>query len=271
MNEDDSEIFARFARRFRAIDAEVGEPPIAPWRADRTPSRLGFRGFLPATAVVVLVVALAVLSPPFAGRDGPPSSAGGPTVGGVVPTSPAPPASPVPTASDLVPLDPMTPPEELAGPCLNHTTVFDRAVTTVEQDAAKSSTIVIGTITGIGKAQWNTADGRPPGLSGIEASRVFRLLRVDVETVVLGKASAVETFWIPGGMIGCHYFTTGDFAAAQVGRRYVFFLDGSPPRKSIAGAIAAWQTWSIEGLSVATSFEGDLPLEIFIKRASGDR
>ena len=73
-------------------------------------------------------------------------------------------------------------------------------------------------------------------------------------------------------MIGCHNFTTGVFAAAQVGRRYVFFLNGSPPRKAIAGAIAAWQTWSIEGLSVVvTSFEGKLPLDVFIKRASGAR
>lgn len=271
MSEHDSETFARFARRFRAIDAEIGDPPPPSWHAGSTPSRLRSRSVLPATAVVALVVALAVLSPIFAGRDGPPPTASGSAVGGVAPTSPAPPSSPIPTESSLVPLDPLTAPEELPGPCLNHTTVFDQARTTIEQDAARSSVIVIGTVTDIGKAQWNTTDGRAPQDPDIEASRVLRLLRLNVEDVVKGTAPSVVTLWVPGGQIGCHGFTMGGFADAQVGRRYVFFLNETPPRKAISGASAAWQTWSIAGGTVVTSFDGNLPLDVFIKRASGVR
>lgn len=269
MSQRDSETFARFARRFSAINAEIGDPPLARWRAGGTPTRLRTRPVMTAIAVVAVVTALAVLSPWPTGRLGPTPTGSGPAVGGVA-SSPSPPPSSAPPTESEVPLDPRTPPEELAGPCLNHITVFDRMTTTVEQDAAISSSVVIGTITGIGKAQWNTTDGAPPSeRHDIEPSRVMRLLRVKVETVVKGAAPAVATLSIPGGTIGCHRFDMGGFAEAQIGGRYVFFLNGATPRHAIEGAISAWQTWSIEGNRVATSFEGSLPIDMFIKRASG--
>ena len=275
MSEHDSETFARFARRFRAIEGEIGDPPPPGWSAGGNPSRLGSRSLLPATAVIALALMLAVLSPFLAGRNGPLPSASGSTTGGgaATPSAPAssPSPSPSPSESGLVSLDPLTAPEELPGPCLNHTTVFDRARTTIEQDAAISSIVVIGTITQIGEAQWNTTDGRAPEGPDIEPSQVLRLFRVKVESVVKGTAPSVVTAWIPGGQIGCHGFAMGGFADAQVGGRYVFFLNETPPRNGISGVSGAWQTWSIEEDSVMTSFEGSMPIDVFIERASGDR
>jgi hypothetical protein len=275
MSEHDTETFAGFARRFRAIEGEIGDPPPLGWSAGGNPGRPRSKPFLPSTAVIALAMVVAVLSPLLAGRNGPLSGANGSAAGGGATTPSAPASSlspsPSPSASGLVSLDPLAAPEELPGPCLNHTTVFDRARTTIEQDAAMSSVVVIGTITEIGEAQWNTTDGRAPRGRDIEPSHVLRLLRVKVESVVNGTAPSVVTAWIPGGQIGCHGFTMGGFADAQVGRRYVFFLNETPPRNGISGVSAAWQTWSVEEDSVVTSFEGNVPLGVFVERASGVR
>jgi len=273
MSDHDSQTFARFARRFRAIEGEIGDPPPLGWSAGGNPSRPRSRSPLPATAVIALAVVLAVLSPLLAGRNGPLPGASGSAAGGgaTTPSAPASSPSPSPSASGLVSLDPLTAPEELPGPCLNHTTVFDRARTTIEQDAAMSSVVVIGTITEIGEAQWNTTDGRAPQGRDIEPSQVLRLLRVKVESVVKGTAPSVVTAWIPGGQIGCHGFAMGGFADAQIGGRYVFFLNVTQPRNGISGVGGAWQTWPVEEDSVVTSFEGNVPLGVFVERASGVR
>ena len=271
MSEHDAETFARFARRFRAIEGEIGDPPPLGWSAGGNPSRPRSRYLLPATAVIALAVVLVVLSPLLAGRNDPLPGASGSAAGGGATTPSAPAPSSSPSASGPVSLDPLNAPEELPGPCLNHTTAFDRARTTIEQDAAMSSVVVIGTITEIGDAQWNTTDGRAPQGPDIEPSQVLRLLNVKVENVVKGTAPSVLTAWIPGGQISCHGFAMGGFADAQIGGRYVFFLNGTQPRNGISGVSGAWQTWSVEQDSVVTSFEGNVPLDVFVERASGVR
>ncbi len=132
--------------------------------------------------------------------------------------------------------------------------------------------VVIGTVTGVGKAQWNTPGGRAPNGPNVGPSLVMRLLRVDVETVVMGSTPTVITVWIQGGVIGCRGFYVGGFGDPQVGSRYVLFLDGSAPRTKLAGVVGAWQMWSVEGDRVVTnSFEGRVPLVTFIERAASSR
>lgn len=273
MNERDPETFARFARRFAQIEAEVKDlPPFDGARRGATvrlrPSR---HSISPAIAVLALVVAVAALAPLIAGGPiAPPTSSFPVVVGG----SSAPPLStpsPAPTEVALVPLDPASPPDELAGPCSSVVRIAYRAATTIEQDAARSSAVVIGTVTGVGKAQWNTPGGRAPNGPNVGPSLVMRLLRVDVETVVRGSTTTVITVWIPGGVIGCHGFYNYGFGDPQVGSRYVFFLDGKMPRTTLEGVVGAWQMWSVEGDRVVTSFEGRVPLATLIERAANPR
>jgi hypothetical protein len=264
------ETFERFARRLADIEAEVKDPP--PLGVAGAGTAIGLRpsvrSISRALAVATVVVVAAAVIPFIAGgRTSPPISSSQVGLGGSISPSPASP-SPTPTGQGLPPLDPARPPEEPSGPCINQVTVFDRMRTTIEQDASRSIAVVIGTITGVGKAQWNTPDGRPRGGSDLVASRVLRLLRVDVETVAKGSTPKVITVWIPGGLIGCHGFFIGDFGDPRVGSRYVFFLGGSAPSARLDGVTGAWQMWFVEDDLVQTSFDGRVPLATLITRVS---
>ena len=170
----------------------------------------------------------------------------------------------------LVPLDPASPPKVPLGPCQTVVAIDDRLLTTIEKDAANATAVVIGTVTGVGNAQWNTLGGLQLNGNPSEPSQVFRLLRVNVETVVKGSVPEILTLWIPGGDIGCHGFWGGmrGEGRPEVGSRYAFFLQATAPRTDLPGIDQAWQIWSIDGDRVTTTFEGSVPLSTFIERAS---
>jgi len=266
VNDSDSETFARLAERLSQIEVVVKDPPPrGPMRQAGVRMRATRAPILPSIAGLALIIVVAALAPLIVGGGIGPSRSSLPGVAGGSPAV----QSVAATDTVLVPLDPSSPPEELVGPCLSHSTVFDRAITTVEQDASASTAVVVGTVVGIGRAQWNTADGLAPERPSIEPSRVLRLLRVEVETIVKGTAPTVATTWIPGGVIGCHRFEMGGYPPVEVGSRYVFFINASAPRTKLEGVLGVWQMWSVVGDRVNTAFEGRLPLATFIERASG--
>lgn len=271
MSERDSETFERFARRFAGIEADVKNPPPFGRARNSATNNLGpRRSISPAIVVLALAVAVVTLASLIAGGRITPPTPRPPAAAG---SSSAPPLftpSPALTQAALVPLDPTSPPQQLTGPCANYSTIVDRLITTIEQDARASSAVVVGTVVGIGKAQWNTPDGRPPQRPDVDASRVLRLLRIEVETVVKGTAPAVATIWIPGGMIGCDRFHMGGFpSVVDVGSRYVFFLSDIAPRLKLEGSMGVRKMWSVEGDLVATDVEGRVTLAVLIARASG--
>lgn len=269
MNERDTEAFERFARHFARIEADVKNPP--PFGRAQSSAHLGpRRSMSPAIGLLALVVAVVTLAALIAGgRIAQPTSRlpaadGGPSAPPLLTPSLA------PSDAALLPLDPTSPPEPLTGRCESYSTIFDRLITTIEQDARASPAVVVGTVTGIGHAQWNTPDGRPPQRPDIDASRVLRLLRVGVETVVKGSAPTVVRLWIPGGVIGCNRFGMGGFpSVVDVGSRYVFFLGDIPPRTKLDGSIGVQKMWSVEGGLVATDADGRVTLAALIARASG--
>jgi hypothetical protein len=175
-----------------------------------------------------------------------------------------------PPGVDLPPLDPASPPEPMHvhGPCLDHATVYDRLRTTVEQDAARSTAVVIGTITAIGQAQWNNPGGHASSADHVGPASVVRFLRVAVDTVVRGAAPGVVTLSVPGGEIACQTFSVGGFGGIEVGSRDVFFLGDDELRIESAGVEQAWQVWPIDGGDVTTAFDGQVPLATFIARAA---
>jgi len=271
MNDSDELVFERFARRLSGIEAEVKDPP--PFGVERRPHAGGNIGLRVANlsiarllTVLVLIVGIAVAAPILGGGPSTPPASTAAAVAPVVSPSQA------PSDAALVPLDPATAPTDLPGRCQTVVTMDDRALTTIEQDAANSTAVVIGTVTGVGKAQWNTLLGDRPNGSSTGPSQVFRLVRVDVETVVKGSVPMVLTLWIPGGQIGCHGFWGGirGIGRPDVGSRYAFFL-GSPAsrtRRALSGVVPAWQIWSIDGDRVTTDSDGKVPLATFIERAS---
>lgn len=69
MNEHDSDTFARFARRFAAIEADVKDPPpLAVRRGTMSGLRRSPRSLSAVIAVVVLVAAVAAFGPLIAGQ-----------------------------------------------------------------------------------------------------------------------------------------------------------------------------------------------------------
>jgi hypothetical protein len=267
MNESDELVFARFARRFAAIEAEVKDPP--PFSRARPGGALlprpGGSSIARVVAAVAVVVAVIVVAPLTSGR--PATSPTPSTAGGVVGLS-TPPAtsSPTPSAVALQQLDPAASPEELPGPCLTRATVYDRMVTSIEQDAASANAVVVAEVVGIGGAQWNTPSGRPAGEHNLDAFHVMRRFEVSVETVVRGTAPRVAVLWIDGGVIGCQVFLGP--SSVEVGSRYVLFVTNAAPRTTFAGFGYAWRVWPITGDLVSTEFDGELPLATVIKRAS---
>jgi len=270
MNEDDELVFERFARRLSRIEAEVKDPPRlnAGSRFDAGQrSRQDRRSSLRAVAVVAGVAAIAVAASFIGARPttGPSASVRA-AVGG--PSSP-PPASESAAASEmaLVPLDPASPPDEPPGPCQTVRVMTDRMRTTIEEDAARSSAVVIGTVTGVGRAQWNTPSSARPNGANIGPSLVMRLVRVHVEIFARGRKLSPITVWVQGGQIGCHGYWAG-VGDIAVGSRSAFFLVPNVPRAIVPDVQEAWQIWSISGDQVATEFEGKVPLSTFIERAS---
>lgn len=279
MNEHDTDTFARFARRFAGIEAEIQDPPaLGRVRDGAVRLRRNVRSMSSVLAALAVVVVILVVAPfILSGPTDAPTSSVPATVGSASTPTPLVTTSPAPTGAavvpllplaPLVPLDPVPAPEGLPGPCVTTETIDDRATTTIEQDTRMASAVLVGTVTGVGAARWNTADGLPPADPHPSASSVVRLLRVQVETVVKGAAGPVVTASIPGGVIVCdQFFVSWIPRSVEVGGRYVFFLGGTTRigPESVSGVS---QMWPIEGDQVSTRFEGQVSLATLIERAT---
>jgi hypothetical protein len=267
MNEPDELVFERFARRLAAIEVEIKDPPplSGARRGGAVQLRPGRSSIARVVAALAVVVAVIAVAPLIGGR--PATSPTPSTAGGAVGLS-TPPAtsSPTPSAIAFQQLNPEASPEELPGPCLTRATVYDRMVTTIEQDAASANAVVIARVVAIGGAQWNTVSGRPPGELNLDAFHVMRRFEINVETVVRGTAPRVAVLWIDGGVIGCQVFDGP--GSVEVGSRYVLLVTNVAPRTTFDGLGYAWRVWPITGDLVSTEFDGDLPLSTVVERAS---
>jgi hypothetical protein len=271
MTDRDDETFSRFAEHFAKIEPLVSDRPT-------TTDRRAAVGPGPRTIVGGIVIALVVGGVVLGGRLGQLGTAASgpvadattvPSVAATDPSSPSPRRSTEPVA--LVPLDPAQPPREVPPPCLVHMTTYDRMVTTPAQDATSSLTVLVGRVSGVGAAQWNTTDGQPPGLDDADAFSVLRLVRIEVESTIRGvPVPSVVTVWILGGTIGCQeYLIGGSPQGIAVGDHYVVFLRSGVPRIPLDGVFEAWQLWAIRGDSVTTEFTPNLRLDEVLNQMRG--
>ena len=179
-----------------------------------------------------------------------------------------------PSEGAYLPLDPPAPPAEAEGPCGDTRGIIDRfAPTTIERRVRGSAgAVLVGRITEVGMAQWNTPDGTPPDRPYVSNTGVFRLVRVWVEAVVKGAAPAQVAVWIPSGEIGCRRFMPALVPFdLEIGARYVFFLGGAflggADQEKPNGVLGVAEMWAVDDDGVATPDEGRVPLRTFIERA----
>ena len=263
---DDDAVFDKFARRFRDVETIVKDPPPR----HRALAGSGGTGGSGATSVsagmlglaaIVVVAALAgpsiiqstAVSQPTGAED---SSATQPTASSA-------------SLDAGIPLDPSFPAGELPGPCQRHVTITDALTTTIEDDARISDSVVVGSVIGLGHGQWNTIGGRVPADRHLTPDVVLRLVRVRVETVIKGAMPDVATFWLAGGVIGCHTFDGGLLPPIDVGSRYVFLLDARNPSNGIT-ALEARRALPVVGDMVVAG-DQNLPLEEYVRRSTGVR
>jgi hypothetical protein len=265
MTDRDDDTFNQFAERFARIEPLVSDRPTTNARP-RTVRRVAV-----AVATVALIVAAVGLGGVVLGgrlASSGPAASGAVAVKTIAPTigpstAASPPGQPSSDPVSLVPLDPAQPPRELPPPCLIHMTTTDQLITTPAQDATSSLTVLIGRVSDVGSAQWNTPDGQPPGKVDLDAGSVLRLVRIEVESTIRGVAvPSVITVWILGGTIGCQQYLIGGFPRdVAIGDRYVVFLRSGLPRTGLTRVFQAWQLWSIRGDSVATESTPNVRLE----------
>lgn len=168
-----------------------------------------------------------------------------------------------------VQLDPVQAPQPLADHCNDYGTMVERAATTIEMDTLASDAVVVGRVSDVGAAQWNTPDSLPPTRPDIDATRVMRLIRVEVESTVVGQAIPVLTLWIPGGTIGCNSFgISGIPQEFKDGERYAFFVGSAGPRTGLDSVLEVREMWPIENEAIISPVEGRIPLATFLERAS---
>lgn len=295
---DESDSFeSRFATELRAevarqhLDRDPGDVVALAMRKDDDRRRaLSSRlkrtaGLFLASAVAVSIGALVMLSLPSLPRSG-----GGPAL--VPPTATSDASSPVPAVSALpptspstgepgfastpVPLAPDVPAEPPSGKCLAHDFVVDGVPPTVEAVTRIASSVIVGTVTGVGPGQWNTPDGDlPTAEDDITPLNVMRFLRIEVQQQVMGEQGAekVRTVWVNGGTIGCHQFSYSGYPnAIEAGQRYVLFLGFATPKTGQVEVQQVYEMWSIdENDDVSTPEDGGVPLSALVEtiRAAG--
>jgi len=82
---------------------------------------------------------------------------------------------------------------------------IDRVPPSVELISRISSSVVLGAVTGVGAAQWDTPEGAvPAGREGISSFNVIRRIRVmvDDDAADSGRDDAEITAWVRGGRVG---------------------------------------------------------------------
>lgn len=149
--------------------------------------------------------------------------------------------------------------------CDGRLEILDRAVPDTSWIAGWSSASVLATITEVGPAQWNTANGGPP--TGGEISPlldVMRLVRLTVEDPLTGEPTPDSLVaWLPGGTIGCASFSVlgGWPLELNVGERFVFFLQDDVNPASELGVPYVFSMWPVnhDGI-VDTPSEGQLSI-----------
>jgi hypothetical protein len=138
----------------------------------------------------------------------------------------------------------------------------------VEQWAAGSSAVVLGTVGDIGDAQWNTKDGMPPTQVPPAYSDVMRLIRIDQMETLKGQLTS-STAWIPGGTIGCLTFVVDEYTPV-IGSKYVFFMRDLDPLTGLKGTSRVRLMWPVnDDGTVATQIDGSLSLDEFRALVAG--
>jgi hypothetical protein len=205
---------------------------------------------------------------------------GGPTapVAGAM-DDPSGPSSAEPSATDSMPTGVDSANQ---GPCYEIVGYETRLAQTATEESAHADVVVTGTITGVSKGRWATADGKAPVMpEGRHPSvyQVYRLVTVQVKGV--GKAGSAFAariavgrkivVRISGGDVGCSSFRIAGQPPVTVGRDVAMFLI-SRSRAALAAAPQAdfdvMDSWDIVDSAVIQPDGNKLSGDRFLSAAA---
>lgn len=154
--------------------------------------------------------------------------------------------------------DPSTCPETLA-----HFTTIDGPEPTLENLAAMSSAVAVGTIRSIDATRFNTSKGQRPDAGATFATSVVTPVVVDVTQVVGDKLELGETsVLLPGGAIGCETWHVSGLPRMRIGEEFLLFLE---QRTDFSGAqleaLTIRQALIVTARNVSTPSDGIVRLE----------
>jgi hypothetical protein len=171
-------------------------------------------------------------------------------------------ASPVATASATVPASP------LGGDGCGEVVLFvDSVAYTTATLAGYGWDFVVGEVTGIEAAVFNTSDGKaPPGFNTVptSASRyphawIYTPVDVLIDQPISGPfKTGANRFLIAGGTVGCYTVRVSPTPVVEVGSRYVFILATAPDAtgKSLLAQRDARFAWPVDGEGIVATVDG---------------
>jgi hypothetical protein len=145
----------------------------------------------------------------------------------------------------------------------------------IDSVAPRASSIVVGTIIGVGAGQWNTETGQPPrDAEDIDPYLdVMTVVRVRVDEVLAGTTGPITTVWFPGGKIGCATYSVSDYPGdVDMGQRFVVATRELTPRTGLEGVEQIEAMWRIDDHGrVSTLYDGTMPLSELAARVRAAR
>lgn len=165
-------------------------------------------------------------------------------------------------------LEPVEPPQQLAGECLSHVTIidyaFEQTVPILTRDAAS---VVLGRVSAVGSGRWNSPNGAQPEDLENQTMPVVRLVRLDIERTVTGPdVPGPVVVWVPGGTIGCQMWSqTGDPGPLVPGERFAVFLGWRQPAVQMDNLRSTSGWFPIDAAGHIQADARDLTVDAFIE------
>lgn len=155
--------------------------------------------------------------------------------------------------------------------CVTHVTSYDRVTPTVKQETSSASLAIVGTVSAVDAARWNTPDGAAPVASVTAATTVYRLVTFSVDSALKGSVGKSIQLRLPGGRAGCETFLPeGVPVDINVGDRLAIFVQNLPALDANgAPAPTAVDAWPVgtDG-TIQTPADGTMTVSMFVSKVT---
>lgn len=155
--------------------------------------------------------------------------------------------------------------------CVTHRTTYDRVPPTLGQETSSASLAIVGTVSAVASARWNTSDGSAPAADVAAASTVYRLVTLKVDSAMKGNPGPSIQLRAPGGRAGCEAFIPdGVPVDINVGDKLAIFAQNLPALDANGAnaptVVDAWLVGS-DG-TIQTPADGTLTVSSFTSKVT---